>query len=95
MDDAAPATNTTPETLEAALAALAEVTRERGDLGINASTLGVWVERARADLGKSKHGTLTTSEREELARLRKENRELKSERDILKKFAAFSARQLK
>ena len=35
---------------------------------------------------------LTTAEREELARLRKENRELRTERDILKKAAAFFAK---
>jgi transposase-like protein len=42
------------------------------------------VERARADRGKGKPGVLTTAEREELSRLRKENRELRTERDILK-----------
>jgi transposase len=42
------------------------------------------VERARADRTQGRTG-LTTSEREELARLRKENRELRTEREILKK----------
>ena len=46
---------------------------------------------ARADRTKGKTG-LTTAEREELARLRKENRELRMERDILKKAAAFFAK---
>src|SRR5436305_12056947 len=63
------------------------------DLDLNASSVGQWVERARADRGKSKRGTLTTEEREELARLRKENRELRMQRDILKKAAAFFARE--
>jgi transposase len=36
---------------------------------------------------------LTTAEREELSRLRKENRELRMERDILKKAAAFFAKE--
>ncbi len=36
---------------------------------------------------------LTTAEREELAKLRKENRELRMERDILKKAAAFFAKE--
>ena len=44
----------------------------------------------RSDKGKP--GVLTTAEREELARLRKENRELRMERDILKKAAAFFAK---
>ena len=61
------------------------------DLDIHSSVVGSWVERARADRSKGKTG-LTTAEREELARLRKENRELRTERDILKKAAAFFAK---
>lgn len=60
-------------------------------LDLTASALRVWVERARADRTKGKTG-LTTEERAELARLRKENRTLKMERDILKKAAAFFAK---
>ena len=63
------------------------------DLDLTASALGKWVEQARADGGKSKRGSLTTDEKEELARLRKENRVLRVERDILKKAAAFFARE--
>jgi transposase len=44
-----------------------------------------------ADRSKGKTG-LTTAEREELARLRKENRELKLDREVLKKAAAFFAK---
>jgi transposase len=62
------------------------------DLDLTASALGGWVERARADRSKGKTG-LTSEERAELARLRKENRELKMERDILKKAAAFFAKE--
>jgi transposase len=49
------------------------------------------VSQARADRTKGKTG-LTTAEREELARLRKENRELRMDREILKKAAAFFAK---
>jgi len=63
------------------------------DLDLTDSALRVWVERARADRGKGKPGALTTAEREELARLRKENRRLLMERDILKKAAAFFAKE--
>jgi transposase len=49
------------------------------------STLRLWVDRARADKGNGRPGVLTTAEREELSKLRKENRELRMERDILKK----------
>ena len=63
------------------------------DLDLTESSLRNWVERARADRGKGKPGVLTTAEREELGRLRKENRELRMERDILKKAAAFFAKE--
>ena len=61
------------------------------DLGLTESSLRNWVEQARADRTKGKTG-LTTAEREELARLRKDVRELRMERDVLKKAAAFFAR---
>ena len=61
------------------------------DLDLTETALREWVKRARADRTKGKTG-LTTAEREELARLRKENRELRTEREILKKAAAFFAK---
>jgi transposase len=61
------------------------------DLGLTESSLRNWVEQARADRTKGKTG-LTTAEREELARLRKEVRELRMERDVQKKAAAFFAK---
>jgi transposase len=69
------------------------VTEVSKDLDLVQSVLGKWVERARADNGTSKRGTLTTDEKEELARLRKENRQLRVERDILKKATAFFAKE--
>ena len=54
------------------------------DLDLTESTLRTWVERARANRTHGRTG-LTTAEREELAQLRKETRELRTERDILKK----------
>jgi transposase len=62
------------------------------DLDLTETALREWVKRARADRTQGRTG-LTTVEREELARLRKENRELRTERDILKKAAAFFAKQ--
>jgi len=62
------------------------------DLDLTANSLSVWVSRARADRSKGKTG-LTSEERAELARLRKENRELRMEREILKKAAAFFAKE--
>jgi transposase len=63
------------------------------DLDLTESSVRNWVERARADRGKGKPGVLTTAEKEELATLRKEVRQLKLERDILKKAAAFFAKE--
>lgn len=63
------------------------------DLDLTESALRIWVERARTDRGKGKPGVLTTAEREELTRLRRENRELREDREILKKAAAFFAKQ--
>src|SRR5881296_2063653 len=62
------------------------------ELDLTPSSLGNWVRHAQADRTNGKTG-LTTMEREELARLRKENRVLQEERDILKKAAAFFAKQ--
>ncbi len=55
----------------------------RGDLDLTETALREWVNRARADRTKGKSG-LTTAEREELTRLRRENRILQEEREILK-----------
>jgi transposase len=63
------------------------------DLDLTESALRTWVERARADEGKGKPGALTTAEREELSALRKKVRQLEMEREILKKAAAFFAKE--
>ena len=62
------------------------------DLDLTETALREWVKRARADRTNGRTG-LTTAEREELARLRKENRILREEREILKKAAAFFANE--
>ena len=61
------------------------------ELDLTASALGLWVRHARAERTKGKSG-LMKEEREELTRLRKENRELRMERDILKKASALFAK---
>jgi transposase len=62
------------------------------DLGILDVTLRNWIKQAERDEGKRPDG-LSTDEREELARLRRENQTLRMEREILKKAAAFFARE--
>lgn len=63
------------------------------DLGLSESVLHAWVRQTKIDAGRGPVGALTTEERQELSRLRKENRVLKQERDILKKAAAFFAKE--
>ena len=61
------------------------------DLGISDMTLRNWLKQAEIDKGK--RDGLTSDEREELRRLRRENRTLMMEREIAKKAAAFFARE--
>jgi transposase len=61
------------------------------DLDVAQSVLRTWVERARADAGEGKPGMVSSDEREELTRLRRENRVLREERQILKKAAVLFA----
>ena len=65
------------------------------DLGIGESVITRWVKQAAIDGGRGPTGALTTEERQELGRLRKENRILLQEREILKKAAAFFAKESK
>ena len=62
------------------------------DLGCSAQAIRNWVKQADLDAGRRNDG-LTTAEREELSRLRREIRVLREEREILRKAAAFFARE--
>ena len=57
-----------------------------------AQTIHNWVKQADTDAGRRTDG-LTTDERDELRRLRRQNRQLKLEREILAKAAAWFARE--
>jgi transposase-like protein len=65
------------------------------DLDLTETALREWVQRADVDEGKGPTDALTTSEREELQRLRRENKRLEMEREILKKAAALFAKESK
>jgi transposase len=60
------------------------------DLDLTVTTVRNWMRQARIDAGEAEG--LTTDERDELRRLRAENRTLRMERDLMKKAAAFFAK---
>ncbi|MDP9206275.1 MAG: transposase [Gemmatimonadota bacterium] len=61
------------------------------DLGLVASSVRNWLKQADVDSGL--RDGLTSTEREEIARLRKENRMLREDRDILRRATAFFAKE--
>jgi transposase len=65
------------------------------DLDLTETAVRHWVKQSQVDRGKGPPGALTTAEKEELASLRKEVRELREDREILKKAAAFFAKHQK
>lgn len=66
------------------------ITRAATSLGINTKTLQTWVSLAR----HQNSGGLNENERDELKRLRKGNKELHLEKEILKKASAFFAKHM-
>src|SRR5215468_718206 len=62
------------------------------DLGMTSETLRIWLKQADLDEGQRQDG-LTSEEQEELRRLRRENRILREEREILRKAAAHLPRR--
>jgi transposase len=78
----------TVELLRTSGKSVAEVCR---DLDLTETAVRRWVAQAEIDAGR--RDGLTTAEREELSRLRRENRVLREEREILRKAAAFFAKE--
>ena len=69
---------------------IGEVSR---DLDLTESAVRHWVRQSGIDAGGGVTGALTTAERAELVALRREARQLRMEREILKKAAAFFAKE--
>jgi transposase len=62
------------------------------EFGVSQPTISLWLKQADLNSGKRTDG-LATVEREELSRLRRENKQLRLEREILSKAAAWFARE--
>ncbi|WP_440864007.1 transposase [Symbiopectobacterium purcellii] len=84
----------TPEFKKEAVALVTEqgytIARATASLGISNKTLHTWVSLAR----EQSNGVLSDDERAELKRLQKENKELRTEKEILKKASAFFAKHM-
>jgi transposase len=65
------------------------------DLELTESAVRQWIKQDEIDRGRGPAGALTTAEREELTRLRRECRQLRMEREILRKATAFFAKESK
>jgi transposase len=70
---------------------LGSIAQAARDLDLTESSLANWIKQAKIDEGCGQPGELTTDERAELHRLRRENRILEQERSFLKKAAAYFA----
>jgi transposase len=64
------------------------------ELGLSHETLRNWVKRDRIDRGQGEPGELTTSQLEELRQLRRRVVELEAEREILRRAAAYFAKEM-
>ena len=63
------------------------------DLDLTETSVRAWLRQAEIDDGRGPAGALTTAEREEFAALKRENKTLRMEREILKKATAFFAKE--
>jgi transposase len=63
------------------------------DFDLTETVVREWVKQAERDAGTRQDGGLTSGERDELAQLRRENRRLREDVDILKRATAFFAKE--
>jgi transposase len=72
---------------------LGNVSQAARDLGMPPELIYRWRKQAEIDAGRGPSEALTTDEKKELARLRRENKTLRMERDFLKKATAYFAKE--
>ncbi len=63
------------------------------ELDLTETSVRKWVARNEIDAGRGSDGALTSDEHSELRRLRRENKRLRMEREVLKKATAFFAKE--
>ena len=81
------------ETVRLVRAGEKSLTAVAHDLDLTVSAVARWVRDAEIEEGRGPAGALKRAEREELVKLRRENLQLRMERDILKKATAFFAKE--
>jgi transposase len=81
------------ETVQLVLTGGRSIGQVAGDLDLAESLVRGWLRQAEVDAGKGPTGALTTAEKEELSKLRREVKVLRMEREILKRAATFFAKE--
>ena len=82
------------EAVKIALASRKPLAQVARDLDLTVSSLRIWIKQAEVDEAADPDGPLTSEERAELARLRREHKQLEMENAFLKKASAFFAKQM-
>jgi transposase len=81
------------EAVKLALIGEVSIAELGANLGVSTSSLRNWLAQAIIDRGAGRPGAITTEERAELRSLRRELRQVRMERDILKKATVFFAKE--
>ncbi len=63
------------------------------EIGVSPEGLRNWVRQAETDRGEGPHGVLTSAKKDELRRLRRQNREQKQTIEVLRKATVFFAKE--
>lgn len=82
------------EAVKIALGSGKPITQAAKDLDVGVSVLRNWIKQAQIDKVAEPNGPLTSEERAEFAKLRRENKQLELENAFLKKASAYFAKQV-